>query len=249
MRIAVIGAGQFGRRHIATVQSSPGCELAAVADPAYSGDKAYADYRRMLDEARPDGVIIAAPNALHAPIGLAFVERRVAMLVEKPVADTLAAARRLVSAADEERVPLLVGHYRRHNPLLEKARELVQDGALGRLVAVAALWLLQKPGDYYEVAWRREPGGGPLLINCIHDVDDLRFANGALGTVTVSDTAAAPWAWELTSGEYEFYPRQDENCYFFTGTEASLERRRRHPHPGGGRRDSRDGIALNLRSC
>jgi predicted dehydrogenase len=253
MRLGVIGAGQFGRRHIESIRNSLDCQLAGVADPAYSGEKAFSDYRRMLEEAKPDGVIIATPNALHVPVGLACVERRVPILVEKPIADTVAASRVLVDAAEKARVPLLVGHHRRHNPLVEKARELVQGGSLGRLTAVAALWLLQKPDGYYDVAWRREAGGGPLLINCIHDVDDLRFicgeieevcalvsnktrgfhvedtaaialrfASGALGTVAVCDNAAAPWAWELTSGEYDFYPRQHENCYFFTGTEASL---------------------------
>jgi predicted dehydrogenase len=256
MRIAVVGAGQFGRKHIETVRAEPQCDLVAVADPAAPEDlgvQVFADYAAMLDEVKPEGVIIATPNALHVPVGLACVERRVPMLVEKPIAETVEACRALVQAAERTKVPLLVGHHRRHNPIVEKARELVQGGGIGRLTAVAALWLLQKPDDYYEVAWRREPGGGPLLINCIHDVDDLRyicgeiaevraltssavrkfkvedsaavalrFANGALGTVTLSDTAAAPWAWELTSGEYAFYPRQQENCYFFAGTEGSL---------------------------
>ena len=253
MRIAVVGAGQFGRRHIQTIRNEPQCELVAVADPAYSGEKAFSDYRQMLDKAKPDGVIIATPNALHVPVGLACVERRVPMLVEKPIADTVATSRELVTAAERARVPLLVGHHRRHNPILEKAREIVQGGGIGRLTAVAALWLLQKPDDYFDVAWRREAGGGALLINAIHDVDDLRFVcgeidevhaftssaargfdvedtaavalrfrNGALGTLTVSDAVPAPWSWELASGENPVYPRQDENCYFFTGTQGSL---------------------------
>lgn len=254
MRIAVVGAGQFGRKHVETVRNEPRCELVAVADPAYRGEKGFADYREMLDQVKPDGVIIATPNALHVPVGLACVERRVPMLVEKPIADSVAASNELVGAAERARVPLLVGHHRRHNPIVEKAREIVQGGAIGRLAAVAALWLLQKPDDYFDAGpWRREPGGGPLLINCIHDVDDLRyicgeiaevraftssavrnfpvedtaaialrFAGGALGTITLSDTAAAPWAWEITSGEYAFYPRHPENCYFFAGAEGSL---------------------------
>ena len=253
MRIAVVGAGQFGRRHIETIRNEPQCELVAVADPAYKGEKAFSDYRPMLEQAKPDGVIIATPNSLHVPVGLACVQRRVPILVEKPIADTVAASRELVTAAEQARVPLLVGHHRRHNPILEKARELVQGGGIGRLTAVAALWLLQKPDGYFKVAWRREAGGGPLLINAIHDIDDLRFvcgeidgvhafasgatrgfkvedtaavalrfANGALGTLTISDTVAAPWSWELASGENPVYPRQEENCYFFTGTQGSL---------------------------
>ena len=253
MRIGLIGAGQFGRRHLETIRNEPQCELAGVADPAYKGEKAYADYREMLEREQPDGVIIATPNALHVPAGLACVERRVPMLVEKPIAETVAASNELVAAAERARVPLLVGHHRRYNPILEKAREVVQGGGIGRLTAVAALWLLQKPADYFDVAWRREPGGGPLLINAIHDIDDLRFvcgeigqvraitsncarelavedsaavalrfANGALGTLTVSDAVAAPWSWELASGENPVYPPQEESCYFFSGTEGAL---------------------------
>ena len=256
MRIAVIGAGQFGRKHIDTVRNEPTCTLAAVADPVQAADfgvRHYVLYTEMLEREKPDGVIIATPNPLHVAVGLACVERRIPMLVEKPIADTVEASRRLVDAAERSRVPLLVGHHRRHNPLIEKARELVQGGAIGRLAAVAVLWLAQKPAEYYDAGWRREPGGGPLLINLIHDIDDLRyicgeivevraitsnavrgfavedsaavalrFANGAVGTATVSDAAPAPWSWELASGENPAYPQQAESCYWFSGTTASL---------------------------
>src|SRR5207237_7798811 len=134
--------------------------------------------------------------------------------------------------AERAGVALLVGHHRRYNPVIEKSRELVRSGALGKLITVVALWLIRKPDDYFEIAWRREQGGGPILINLIHDIDDLRyicgeidsvqamtsnamrgfavedtaaitlrFFNGAIGTVTVSDAVPAPWWWEITSGE------------------------------------------------
>ncbi len=255
MRIAVIGAGQFGRKHIAAVRNDPACELVAVAEPAGGdyGVPCYADYAVMLDQEKPQAAIIATSNALHVPVALACVERGIPALVEKPVADTVEAAHRLVSAAERTGVAILVGHHRRHNPIIERAREIVQGGRIGRLAAVAILWLLQKPADYFETAWRREAGGGPLLINLIHDVDDLRhvcgeiaevraitantvrghtvedsaavafrFANGAIGTATVCDAAPAPWSWELTSAENLAYPPQEENCYFFSGTEGSL---------------------------
>ncbi|HTR57815.1 MAG TPA: Gfo/Idh/MocA family oxidoreductase [Casimicrobiaceae bacterium] len=261
VRIAVIGAGAFGQRHIAYLKREPSCEIAAIADPGAAaaehvkaeGFRHFADYRAMLDEVKPEGAIIASPNALHVPMGLACVERKVHMLVEKPLADTVAAARELSEAAERAGVALLVGHHRRHNPMLDKARELVQGGAIGKLTAVAALWLIRKPDDYFKVAWRREQGGGPILINLIHDIDDLRFvcgeiasvqamvsnvvrgfpvedtaaitlrfAGGALGTVTLSDAVPAPWSWELTTGESPLYPQRPENCYLFAGTAGSL---------------------------
>ncbi|MNQ88332.1 putative 4,5-dihydroxyphthalate dehydrogenase [compost metagenome] len=154
------------------------------------------------------------------------------VLLEKPVGVHLDEVRELVAASAGSGVPVLVGHHRRHNPLISRARELVQEGCLGRLTTVTALWQLQKPDSYFDIPWRREPGAGMLLTNLIHDLDLLRhlcgevaevqaitsngvrgfanedsaavllrFANGALGTLSGSDAVAAPWSWELDSGE------------------------------------------------
>ncbi|RXH34289.1 Gfo/Idh/MocA family protein [Bradyrhizobium zhanjiangense] len=261
IRIAVAGAGLIGRRHIELIEASPDCVLAGIADPSpAAGDFArahntpwYADHRALLEQEKPDGVIIASPNTLHLPMALDCAAAGVPALIEKPVTDSVAAARRLCEAVKRSGVPMLVGHHRRHNPIIKSAREAVATGKLGQLTAVAGLWLLKKPDDYFEVAWRREQGGGPLLINLIHDIDNLRFvcgeiaevqaltsnkvrgfavedtaalllrfANGALGTVTVSDATPAPWSWELTAGENAVYPRQDQPCYVFAGTNGSL---------------------------
>ena len=198
VRIALIGAGAFGQRHLSYVQRESRCELVAIADPDPAaaeiakarGAPYFADYRDMLDRVKPEGAIIASPNALHAPMGLACVERGVHMLVEKPIADTLAAAQALASAAERATVALLVGHHRRYNPVMEKAREVVRGGSLGRLTTVVALWLIRKPDNYFDVAWRREAGGGPVLINLIHDIDDLRFICGEISSVQALTSSA-----------------------------------------------------------
>jgi len=261
MRIAVAGAGLIGRRHIELIDASPDCVLAGIAD-ASPAAKAFAqarntpwhaDHRALLADEKPDGLIIASPNALHFQMALDCAQAGVPALIEKPVTETVAAAQRLCAAVRRTGVPMLVGHHRRHNPIIKAAREMVTSGKLGQLTAVVGLWLLKKPDDYFDMAWRREHGGGPLLINLIHDIDNLRFicggiaevqaltsnkvrgfaiedtaalllrfANGALGTVTVSDATPAPWSWELTSGENPAYPRQDRPCYVFSGTKGSL---------------------------
>jgi predicted dehydrogenase len=260
-RIGVAGAGQIGRRHIALIEAARDCVLAGIADPsAAAKDHAqarnvpwYADHRALLEREAPDGLIIASPNTLHLPLALDCAAAGVPALIEKPVTETVAAAQRLCTAVRRSGVPMLVGHHRRHNPIIKAAREAVASGRLGRLTAVAGLWLVRKPDDYFDVAWRREAGGGPLLINLIHDIDNLRyicgeiaevqaltannargfavedtaalllrFASGALGTVTVSDATPAPWSWELSSGENPAYPRQDQPCYVFAGTAGSL---------------------------
>jgi predicted dehydrogenase len=262
LRIGIVGAGAFGQRHIQTISREPLCEVVAIADPTpqaanlatKSGFAYYAGYDEMLANAKLDAAIIATPNAMHVPAGLACAAHGVHMLIEKPIAETVAAAKVLCDAAQQAGVALLVGHHRRYNPIIAKAREIVQGGNLGRLIAVTAMWMLEKPANYYDVAWRTETaGGGPILINLVHDIDDLRFicgeigsvqamtanvargfsvedtaaitlrfAGGALGTITLSDAVAAPWSWELTSGEAAIYPQRPENCYLFAGTEGSL---------------------------
>jgi len=263
LQIAVIGAGMIGKTHIEAIAASQDARLVGVADPnpaaavlaAQYGAPYFADYETMLDQLKPDGAIVATPNALHVETGLACLARGIVPLIEKPIAETVEAAERLVAAAARAGLPMLVGHHRRHNPIMERARELVGGGALGRLTAITALSLFRKPDAYFDVAWRRQPGGGPVLINLIHNIDDMRwiagdeivsvqastasavrglpvedsaavvlqFAGGALATALVSDAVAAPWAWELTSGENPFFPpAQPENCYLFAGTTASL---------------------------
>src|SRR4029077_20310972 len=146
--------------------------------------------------------IVANPNALHRATALAAIARGIPTIVEKPIADTIPDARAIVEAAARANVPVLTGHHRRHNPIMQAARDFVASGALGRIVAVSGTWLHRKPDDYFDVTWRREAGGGPILINAIHDIDCLRMVVGEIEIVQaaasngvrgfpVEDTAAA----------------------------------------------------------
>jgi predicted dehydrogenase len=186
-------------------------------------------------------------------VGTVCAEHGVHLLVEKPIAAGVAEAQQLLNVTERCGVQVLVGHHRRHNPLVQRARAIVQNGELGGLVAVSAMFVLQKPSDYYHVAWRTQPGGGPVLINLTHDIDNLRyicgeiesvyaatsavnrglpvedtasitirFENGALGSILVSDAAPSPWSYELTSGENPIYPQTGQDCYYLCGAKASL---------------------------
>jgi len=188
VRIALLGAGLIGREHAKLIERHPGATLAAIVDVTPAGE-AYArehgvafhsDYERMLDDVRPDGAIVALPNMLHLPAGLACVRRKIPVLVEKPVADTVASALALVTAAESSGIPILVGHHRRHSPDMQAAREAIARGDLGAIIAVNGMCLVRKHDSYFEAEWRRRPGGGPLLINAIHDIDCFRFLAGEI---------------------------------------------------------------------
>jgi len=263
LRIAVAGAGLIGRTHIALIQASRECALSAIADPAPAaaeiaravGVPMYGSLAELLARERPDGVILATPNRLHVPQALECIAAGIATLIEKPIAGSFEEGLRVCEAADRAQAKILVGHHRVHSPLLATARSIVQSGRLGRLVAVMGSAMFYKPDGYFDNApWRRQPGGGPILINLIHEIGNLRalcgeidavqalasnatrgfpvedtvaiglrFANGALGTFLLSDTAAAARSWEQTSREnssYATYP--DEDCYVVAGTDGSL---------------------------
>ena len=261
IRIGVLGAGLIGKKHINVLLADEGnFELAGVADPDFSVvAQAAPDARQFLSidnlitEAKPDGVIIATPNQTHLEMGLACINAGLPILVEKPVADSLEDAHHLIDAAEAAGVPVLVGHHRRHNPIMQAAAQAVHFGSLGRVVSAASLWMTHKPKGYHDPIWRRRPGGGPILINAIHEVDSLRmllgdieevqafssnavrgfevedttaavfrFSSGALGTLTLSDTASAPWTWEWTSGENPDFPKTGADSLFIAGTLGSL---------------------------
>ena len=260
-QIALFGAGGIGRTHIDRLMRSDNLALAAIADPSDAGKalagqlgiRWFADHRSLLDAVKPQGAIIATPNSLHIPMALDCLERGVAALVEKPVADTVAEAQKLVDAQARSGVAVLVGHHRRHNPINARAREIVQSGKLGRLVSANVMATFLKPDNYFDAQWRKLKGGGPILINLSHEIDMLRFfmgeiesvqaissnavrgfevedtsaavlrfANGALGTVILSDTVASPWCWDFCAGEQDVYPRQNVQSHFIGGTHGSL---------------------------
>jgi predicted dehydrogenase len=214
VRIAVVGAGQIGKRHIEMIRRMPErIALAAIVDPApAAADLAHtlgvphrASLAELFDRDRPDGVVLASPNQLHVEQALACIDARVPTLVEKPVAHTLEAGECLCAAAEAGNVPILVGHHRRHSAIMAKAVEVIRSGALGRIVAVSGSVLFYKAENegYFDGAyrWRQAPGGGPILLNMIHEIGNLRalcgeivavqaFTSNATRRFAVEDSAA-----------------------------------------------------------
>ena len=262
-RIAVAGAGYIGLAHMAVAQKSPTCALAAVVDPAPAAESVaakvgvplYKSLEELFARDRPDGVILATPNQLHVEHTLRCIDAGLPILLEKPIAPTVEEGERLVKVADASGAKILIGHHRAHSPIMAKAKEVVDRGTLGPLVAVMGSAVFFKPDHYFvDAPWRRETGAGPILLNMIHEVHNLRmlcgdivavqafashatrgfpvedtvainlrFANGAIGSFMLSDTAACARSWEQTSQEnkaYSSYP--DEDCYVVMGTFGSL---------------------------
>ena len=209
VNIAVAGAGVMGRAHMAVIAQNPQCLLSAIADPSEAaqalaqehGVPWFATLDALLAKALPNGVILATPNALHVPQALQCMAAGVTVLVEKPIAHTLADAHKLVYATQTHSAKVLIGHHRAHSPIMRQAKAVIDEGRLGRLVSVMGSAMFYKPDDYFTQApWRCEVGGGPILINLIHEIHNLRMLCGEIVEVqAMTSNAVRGFAVEDTA--------------------------------------------------
>jgi predicted dehydrogenase len=189
--IGIVGAGAIGRLHADKILQSDFAVLSGIADPTDAGrafaEKIgvpwFADRREMLDRGKPEAAIIATPNATHRAVALDFIAAGVPAVVEKPIASTIADGEAIAAASEKAGVPVLVGHHRRHNPIIRRARAMIAEGVLGRIATAAILYSFYKPPEYFDLEWRKQPGGGPVLINLIHEIDLVRHLCGEIASV------------------------------------------------------------------
>lgn len=186
VRLAVFGLNQGARTARDAVKNDE-VELVAVAgfgkqaeDAAEElGVKLYSDYNELLKNEELDAVVIALPNNLHVQA----VEDSLAagiknILLEKPIANTVDEAKHIIEICANAGAMLLIGHHRRSSAKHRFLKEIMESGRLGNVVGIQSTYAIAKPHDYFNMEWRVTKGGGPLLINAIHDFDDLNFVTG-----------------------------------------------------------------------
>jgi UDP-N-acetylglucosamine 3-dehydrogenase len=179
LRAGVIGVGAMGSNHARVYRQIEGVELAAVADSdrerlrqaGLDDVSGYEDYRRMLAEERLDLVSVAVPTGLHLEAALAAIERGTAVLVEKPIAGSVEEGRRMVEAAREAGVLLMVGHIERFNPAVRELKRRLTAGELGRVYQVHARRIGPFPQRTRDVGVVRDLAS--------HDVDVMRYLVGS----------------------------------------------------------------------
>ena len=164
----------------AIVDPSP----AAVAVAGKEGVPLFNALDRLFSGGRPDGVILATPNHLHVEQAMQCLDAGVPMLLEKPIATLLADGERLVKAIEANGTPVLIGHHRAHSPIMAKAKEVIDSGKLGKLVGIMGSAVFFKPDHYFaDNPWRTQIGAGPILMNMIHEVHNLRMLCGDIVSV------------------------------------------------------------------
>jgi predicted dehydrogenase len=112
------------------------------------------------------------------------MEAKLPILLEKPIATTVVEGEKIVATVAETDAKVLIGHHRAHSPIMGKAKEVIDSGKLGKLVAFMGSATFFKPDHYFvDAPWRKEVGAGPILINMIHEVHNMRMLCGDIVSV------------------------------------------------------------------
>jgi predicted dehydrogenase len=177
---AVIGVGNMGRNHARVNWELPDVRLVGVADQNEKvvnsiadryNTRAYIDYRKMLDEQKPDAVTIAVPTSFHQEVAQEVIQRGIHLLIEKPIAFNLDEARSMIDAARNANVQLMIGHIERFNPAVIALKQHLANNELGHVFQVDA----RRQGPLPE----RVNDVGVVVDLAVHDLDIMRYVTQA----------------------------------------------------------------------
>lgn len=201
LRVGIIGAGHFGAAHARALAAVGDARLVAAcrkdeaglaAFCAEFGCEGYRDYRDLLADPGIDAVVVALPHQLHAEVAIAAAGAGRHVMLEKPLAPTVAECRRILAAANAAGVTLMPGHTMRFTLPFLAARQIIESGEIGRMrfgsSRMIKLWIEGNRRD-----WHLDPerGGGMLFTAGIHALDRLIGLAGRRATHVSAVTATA----------------------------------------------------------
>ena len=195
MKYALIGCGRIATNHVKAVLNNH-LEFAAVCDviPEQmenllakhelqndSSIHRYTDYKEMIEQEQPQLVGIATESGVHAEIALYCIDHGVNVIIEKPMAMSIADANEIIRRSEEKGVKVSACHQNRFNVAVQQMRKALEAGRFGKLShgSIHVRW--NRNRDYYDQAkWRGTwaQDGGALMNQCIHGIDLLRWMMG-----------------------------------------------------------------------
>ncbi len=192
-RIGIIGCGGIAAAHINAYRENDSANLVSFCDADMEKAKEcadkfegrfYSDYREMIEKERLDGVSICTPPSSHKDIAVTLLSRGINVLCEKPLAISAFQARQMADTATKNNVLLLTAFKFRFFDKVLKARELISQGVIGRVIMFRNMF-----GGAIDMSkrWfskREISGGGVLIDNGVHAIDLVRFLFGEVKSVS-----------------------------------------------------------------
>lgn len=226
MKFLIVGLGSIGRRHFSNLFSLGKKDLllyrthkATLPDIDFGDIPCFSDLDAAL-ALKPDGVIVANPTALHLEVAMAAARAGAALLIEKPVSDSLVGLGDLQSALAQSGKPAMVGFHFRFHPVLNKIKTLLESGQLGKPLLARAHWGEYLPGwhpweDYRRSYAARADLGGGVVNTLSHPLDYLRWLLGEVERVSA-------WTGKLSQLELDVEDYADILIRFTGGEVASV---------------------------
>lgn len=188
LRYAVIGVGSMGKNHARVAHEMEEIELVGVADLRADtaeligklyGCPAYTDITKLLEECKPNAISVCVPTILHAKVAQECIKRNIHVLLEKPIAATVAEGELLQKSAKINDVKLLIGHIERFNPVVTKVKEILAKGEIGKVVSIMARRVGVFPPQIKDA--------NIAVDLAIHDIDIVNYLLGELPISVVVD--------------------------------------------------------------
>lgn len=187
MNAAVIGVGNMGQHHARNYFESEMANLVAIADLNEKLGKElatrfncryYKSYQEMLEKEEIEVVTIAVPTKFHKEVALKCIRKGINILLEKPIAGTVADARAIVKAAKEKKVKFTVGHIERFNPAVRKLKELIEKGKIGEIVSISNTRIGPMPPQIKDA--------NVVIDIGVHDIDLINWFYSKLPTAVLA---------------------------------------------------------------
>lgn len=194
-RLAIVGLGWWGAELVKAVRASGTAEVVACFARTEDSRKAFAaehqivaadSYESLLADPDVDGILLATSHSSHAPLAVAAAGAGKHVFVEKPLTLTVEDARRCVQAAADAGVVLQVGHNKRRQPANRRAKEMIDAGELGQVVAVEAHHAGGRGLSIDPDGWRADPAESPLSGMTgmgVHQIDNMHYLIGPVKRV------------------------------------------------------------------
>lgn len=175
LRVAVIGAGNMGKNHLRNYSTLPDVNLVALADidpkTTHLAEEYrvthFTDYKKMLDEMRPDAVSVVVPTPFHYEVGIEVMNRGIHCLLEKPIASTVHEAKKLITLSQKQGVIFTVGHIEHYNPLVRKLKQMLDDRKIGKVTSIVC----KRVGGFPAV----EPKTDVIIDLAVHDIGIIGY--------------------------------------------------------------------------
>jgi myo-inositol 2-dehydrogenase/D-chiro-inositol 1-dehydrogenase len=182
LRVAVIGAGYMGQLHARVVAESPLAQLAAIVDVNRESGEAiatgygipwFSTVDSICEDGTIDAAIVAVPDTAHEEPACRLLQAGKAVLLEKPMAHTLDAARRIGEVARSSQGRLMVGHLLRFDPRYAGAAACIAEGVIGRPLHITARRFTLR-----QVGRRLAGRSSPCFYLGVHDIDAMQWVSG-----------------------------------------------------------------------